>query len=129
MDAYDFDPETVSPYDDMPKNTKFDWGVNSNDLISTKRAKSTKDAYDFDSETVSPYDDMPKNTKFDWGASRQPNDMISYNDPARLAQKVKKDAYDFDPETVSPYDDMPKNTKFDWGASRPIKPVSMDDLS
>ena len=26
-DAYDGDPNTVSPYDDMEQHKKFDWGV------------------------------------------------------------------------------------------------------
>ena len=84
-DAYDFDNNTVSPYDDMHQYRTFDWGVPAgqpgeykpppygmNGLTQKKTVnqKKARDAYDFDENTVSQYDDMEQYRLRDWGVPK-----------------------------------------------------------
>ena len=73
-DAYDFDPTTVSPYDNMEHHEhldKYDKDF-GNPLagfegaqISFLTQKSKRDAYDGDGNTVSPYDNMEHHEHLD----------------------------------------------------------------
>ena len=75
-DAYDLDPTTASPYDDMEQHVKFDWGVKKGGEFAQREHHHHKpDAYDYDKDTVSPYDAMPQHVKFDFGVPAKETDF------------------------------------------------------
>ena len=91
-DAYDYDPNTVSPYDGEKQYRTFDWGVpegnpgaykpppyGMNGLVQKSAGK--RDEYDGDHNTVSEYDHMHQYKKFDWGDGKP-------IDGSDLAQRV-----------------------------------------
>ena len=129
LDAYDLDPDTVSPYDSMEQHKLRDFGLPKE--LETHRLDGTwgdRTRYD----PASPYDDLPlgyigKSThvlkqkkhhhkkhhqKHMSSLEEDSKDLESLNNLSQVHHKKmvqkktkSKDAYDLDPFSASPYDD------------------------